>query len=195
MADDALARPGALVTAWLQHTGHQVLLPACTERILEHPGEKAVLWATPCLTHPWPCTQGCQPEAASTRWEDGRENHPEATGQFKSQWQPPFLRVGRGQPGSGVRRLCCCLIPQPDVCDWRWQQGNCQKPLWGKGYHLGNCLPSSWNVWAGSQEYQLSLGLFLSATVAKRGVKTEMCSLNRSETQSSSIRPTRWHQR
>lgn len=130
MDDDVLAGSGDLVTAWLQHNGHWVLLlPTCTEKILEHPGEKAALWVplSSLTLHPGLPAWGCQHQVGGWSWEQSGGHW-----EFRTQQQPPFLRVGKGQPGSGVRRLCCCLILQPDVCDGRWQQGNCQKPSWGR---------------------------------------------------------------
>lgn len=104
-------------------------------------------------------------------------------------WQTVTLpfRAGTGQPGSGVTEGSGSQISLTGD-----GTGVAAKTPWERGCHLGNSLPSSWHIWAGSQECQLSPGLFLAATVAKRGVKTEMCRLNRSETQSASITPARW---
>lgn len=103
------------------------------------------------------------------------------------------LGVGTGQPGSGVTENSAPAWSDSQLFLAGDGTGVTAKTPWEKGCHWGNYLPSSWHIWAGSQECQLSPGLFLAATVAKRGEKTEMCRFNRSETQSAPITPARWH--
>jgi len=40
---------------------------------------------------------------------------------------PSFRGKDRVARIRGHRELCLCLIQWPDVLDWKWQQGDCQK--------------------------------------------------------------------
>lgn len=191
---DPWGLPGCSTGQPVCSTGGWVLLPLPhREGTLEHLGGDAASWVAPCPSQPLTLQPGLPAQGQPASYERmvmGTSLRPHTT--LVDNGSPFFRGWDRAARIRGHRELCLCLIWQPDVLDG---SGVTAKTLWGRGCHLGNSLPSSWHVWACNQKCQLSLGLLLAATVAKKGVKTEMCNLNRSETQSAPIRPARWHQR
>lgn len=121
-------------TAWLQHraacsTGGWVLLPStCSEGTPEHPGGDAASWVALCPSQLLTLQPGLpargQP-APGGRTVMGTSLRPPATSVDNG--SPPFRGRDRAARIRGHRELCLCLIQWPDVLDWKWQQGDCQK--------------------------------------------------------------------
>lgn len=94
----------------------------------EHPGGDAASWVALCPSQPLTLQPGLaawgQP-APGGRTVMGTSPRPPTT--LVDNGSPPF----RGRDGAarirGHRELCLCLIWLPDVPDWRWQRGDCQK--------------------------------------------------------------------
>lgn len=107
--------------------GWVLLPPTSREEDPENPGGEAASWVVLCPSQPLTLL----PAPSGRTWE-GHGKQPEATDHVGRQWQPPFRGGDRAARIRGHRELCLCVIRQPDIPDWRWHWGDCQK-LCGRG--------------------------------------------------------------